>query len=330
MARAGLALLLLFCTAATCLGQDAGPGPAPAAPEGEPAPPAGDGTPGHAPAPAPVADPAPPTPTPGLPSKAELAGMVLALANVQAAGASKLGLDLDVCVVDYFLFCFVFSCSERGRGGSAQGAHAWRERGGGATHRPSAHPSHFCSLSPPPPPPHTHTHAHSTCTPGTLNPSKRAPAVLQWPSARAVLVTAVCVKNGTSSAAGSSPPPCQGAITASQALPAYSLPPRWEPATFVTPACRAGLTLPFPGRVAALPFTPPGEDGGIEVPLLPPTTLECDSLAALKGLGLDWPGRRGRAAAGGCRVSGPLVDPQAAVDAALDKLAEVKGVLGLA
>ena len=230
------------------------------------------------------------------------------------------------------IFCFVLFFLVRSEGEA--GAHRARTPGERGEAEPPTAPPPTLLISAPslsrPTPPHTHTHAHSTCTPGTLNPSKRAPAVLQWPSARAVLVTAVCVKNGTSSAAGSSPPPCQGAITASQTLPAYSLPPRWEPATFVTPACRAGLTLPFPGRVAALPFTPPGEDGGIEVPLLPPTTLECDSLAALKGLGLDWPGRRGRAAAGGCRVSGPLVDPQAAVDAALDKLAEVKGVLGLA
>jgi hypothetical protein len=172
-----------------------------------------------------------------------------------------------------------------------------------------------------------HTLAHSTCTPGRLTPSKRAPAVLQWPSARAVLVTAACVKNGTADADG---PPCEGAITASQIVPAYSLPPRWEPSVFVTPACSAGLTLPFPGRAASLAVTPPGDDGGIEFNLLPATTLECDSIADLGRLGAGWVGGRGRGKQSGCRLSGPLVDPEAAVGAALAKLAEVNGVLGLA
>lgn len=173
--------------------------------------------------------------------------------------------------------------------------------------------------------------SHSTCTPGTLTPSRRAPAVLQWPSARAVLVTAACVKNGTGGAGydGDAAPPCEGALTSSVSLPAYALPPRWEPASFQTPACRAGVTLPFPGALAG---GPPGGDGGLEINLLPANTLECDSIASLKNLAPGaWLGGRGRGRKSrGCAVSGPLVDPEAALAAALTKLEDAKGVLGLA
>lgn len=202
------------------------------------------------------AGPAPPASVRGLPSQAELAGLLVGLANIQSLGASKLGAELDV-----------------------------------------------------------------TCSPGKLTPSKRAPAVLQWPLARAALVTAACVKDDTKAAGD---PPCQGAVTASQTVPAYALPPRWEPATFVTPACTAGVALPLPGAPPSLP----GGDGGYELNLLPPTVLECDSLADLATVGAGL--FKGRKKAGGCRVSGPLVDPEAAIQAALAKMEEAKVVLGLA
>jgi len=170
---------------------------------------------------------------------------------------------------------------------------------------------------------------NSTCTPGSLTPSRRAPAVLQWPSARAVLITAACAKNATSGAlAGDAP--CEGALTSSTTVPAYALPPRWEPATFVTPACGLSLTLPFPG-LAGEPSVP-GGDGGYEIPLLPPTTLTCESIAALKNLGPGgWVGKGRKNKVGkGCALQGPLVDPQEAISRALAKLEEAKAVLGLA
>jgi len=163
--------------------------------------------------------------------------------------------------------------------------------------------------------------------------------VLQWPSARAVLVTAACTKpaGGNATADGASPA-CEGAITSSTTVPAYALPPRWEPATLVTPACGLSLTLPFPGMAAlrgGAP-SPPGSDGGYEIQLLPPTTLACDSLADLAKLGPGggWLGGKGRGKKGkqvgrGCTVEGPLVDPAEAVARALAKLEEAKGVLGL-
>jgi hypothetical protein len=85
MTRALACLFLLACAATATLGQEL-LSAAPAA----------------APAPAPLADnnaaaaPGRGVATPGLPSKSELAGLVLALANVQAIGSSNLGLDLDM------------------------------------------------------------------------------------------------------------------------------------------------------------------------------------------------------------------------------------------
>jgi hypothetical protein len=258
--RLAVAIAAVCCLAMLAGAAEAGTAGRRLAQDGGPTPPPLSAAP--APAPAQSSSDPPPAPaaalrTPGLPSQAELTGMLAALAGVQSFGASKLGAELDV-----------------------------------------------------------------TCSPGKLTPPRRAPAVLQWPSARAALVTAVCVKNDTKAEGD---PPCTGAVTASQTVPAYALPPRWEPATFVTPACTAGVALPFPGA----PPTPPGGDGGSEFNLLPPTVLECASLADLASVGTAWLGK-GRKKAGGCRVSGPLVDPEAAVAAALAKLEEAKGVLGLA